>query len=40
MKSPTGLRIPVVETNADVKVGTIRSMIRLAGIPREVWNSL
>ena len=36
----TGLRISVLSGNKDVKVGTIRGIIRRAGITREIWNSL
>ena len=36
----TRLRISILSTSKDVKVGTIRGMIRRAGITREIWNSL
>ena len=36
----TGLRISILSSTKDVKVGTIRGMIRRAGITREIWNAL
>ncbi|MCI0387747.1 MAG: type II toxin-antitoxin system HicA family toxin [Acidobacteria bacterium] len=38
--SPDGTRIAIVPKHAEVKVGTIRSILRQAGITPEEWDKL
>jgi predicted RNA binding protein YcfA (HicA-like mRNA interferase family) len=38
--SPDGTRIAIVPKHAEVKVGTMRSILRQAGITPEEWDKL
>lgn len=38
--TPTGTRIVIVPKHSEVKVGTIRSILRQAGITPEEWDNL
>jgi len=38
--SPDGTRIAIVPKHAEVKVGTMRSILRQAGITSEEWDKL
>jgi predicted RNA binding protein YcfA (HicA-like mRNA interferase family) len=38
--SPDGTRIAIIPRHAEVKVGTLRSILRQAGITPEEWDKL
>ena len=38
--SPDGTRIAIIPRHAEVKVGTLRSILRQAGITPEEWGKL